>query len=146
MLEELKRALGGADLLVMAAAVADFKPARRADHKIRREETPHLELALEPVPDLLAELARDPASRGVYLVGFAAESGDPEARAVEKLRRKGVDAIVANDISRAGIGMGSDDNAGVMLFADGSRHELDRMPKREMAGRILDLVIPKLKQ
>jgi len=146
MLAELKKAMAGADLLVMAAAVADFKPAGRAEHKIRREETPHLDLALEPVPDLLAELARDPASKGVYIVGFAAESGDPEGRAVEKLRRKGLGAIVANDISRPDIGMGSDHNAGVMLFADGSRHELERMTKREMADRILDLVVPKLKQ
>jgi phosphopantothenoylcysteine decarboxylase / phosphopantothenate---cysteine ligase len=145
MLGELKKALAGADLLVMAAAVADFKPAARTDHKIRREETPHLELALDPVPDLLAELARDPAAKGVYLVGFAAESGDPEGRAVEKLRRKGLGAIVANDISRTDIGMGSDDNAGVMLFADGARHELERMTKREMSDRILDLILPRLK-
>ncbi len=146
MLEELSQAMAGADLLVMAAAVADFKPAGRADHKIRREETPHVDLALEPVPDLLAALARDPAAKGVYMVGFAAESGDPEGRAVEKLRRKGLGAIVANDISRSDIGMGSDHNAGVMLFADGSRHEIERMTKREMADRILDLVVPKLKQ
>jgi phosphopantothenoylcysteine decarboxylase/phosphopantothenate--cysteine ligase len=64
---------------------------------------------------------------------------------VEKLKRKGLHAILANDISRRDIGFGSENNAGVLLFADGSRHELQKMTKREMADRILDLVLPRLK-
>jgi phosphopantothenoylcysteine decarboxylase/phosphopantothenate--cysteine ligase len=144
MLEQLRGAMKGADVLIMAAAVADFRPAHTVDHKIHREETPHLVLDLEPVPDLLAALARDPASKGVYMVGFAAESDDLESRARDKIRRKGIHATVANDISRGDIGMGSDDNAGVMFFADGARHELERMTKREFADRILDLILPRL--
>ena len=144
MLAELLSAIKGADLLLMAAAVADFKPARIAASKIRREETPKLSIDLVPIPDLVATLGSDKAAAGVYRVGFAAEGSDLDARALEKMKRKGLQAIVANDISRKDIGFGAEYNAGVMLFADGSRHELDRMTKREMADRILDLVAPSL--
>jgi phosphopantothenoylcysteine decarboxylase/phosphopantothenate--cysteine ligase len=145
MLAALKKTLPGADLLVMAAAVADFRPSKQADHKIRREETPHLALDLEPIPDLLAALAHGKEADGVFMVGFAAEGSDLDARAADKLKRKGLGAIVVNDISRQDIGFGSDYNEGAMLFADGGRDALARMPKREMADRILDLVLQHLK-
>jgi phosphopantothenoylcysteine decarboxylase/phosphopantothenate--cysteine ligase len=145
MLAQLKRELKGADLLIMAAAVADFRPAKTADHKIRREDTPKLTLELEPIPDLLVSLAKEKDAAGVFRVGFAAESSDLDAKALDKMKRKGLQAIVANDISRKDIGFGSDYNEGVMLFADGSREELPRMTKREMADRILDLIKPRLK-
>ena len=144
MLAELRTHLRGADVLLMAAAVGDFRPARTAKHKIRREETPSLNLQLEPIPDLVATLAGDEALAGVFRVGFAAEDSDLDAKGVEKLKRKGLHAIVANDISRRDIGFGSEYNAGVLLFADGARHELEKATKREMADRILDLVLPKL--
>ena len=140
MLRELKRDLAGTDVLVMAAAVADFRPARRADHKIRREEAQHLTLELEQVPDLIASLGKEKGADRVFRVGFAAEGSDLAAKAAEKMKRKGLHAIVANDISRKDIAFGSEYNEGVMLFADGSREELPRMTKREMADRILDLV------
>ena len=145
MLDQLRGDVRGADLLVMAAAVADFRPAKIATGKIRREATSRLNLELEPVGDLVAALAEDPGSKGVFIVGFAAESSEVDAHAQEKLKRKKLGAIVANDISRKDIGFGSDYNEGVMLFADGTRHVLERATKREMADRILDLVIPKLK-
>lgn len=144
MLAELRSQLRGSDLLLMAAAVGDFKPARRAGHKIRREQTPSLELQLVPIPDLVAELAGDESLAGVFRVGFAAEDSDLDTKGTEKLKRKGLHAIVANDISRRDIGFGSDYNAGVLLFADGARHELEKATKREMAERILDLVLPRL--
>jgi phosphopantothenoylcysteine decarboxylase/phosphopantothenate--cysteine ligase len=144
MLKELRTQLEGADLLVMAAAVADFRPAKLADHKIRREETKRLTLDLEPIPDLLATLGGENESAGVYRVGFAAEGSDLDAKALDKIKRKGLDAIVANDISRKDVGFGGDYNAGVVLFADGTRQEIERMTKREMAERILDLVGPRL--
>ena len=144
MLAELRTQLRGADVLLMAAAVGDFRPARTVKHKIRREETPSLNLQLEPIPDLVATLAGDEALAGVFRVGFAAEDSDLDAKGVEKLKRKGLHAIVANDISRRDIGFGSEYNAGVLLFADGARHELEKATKREMADRILDLVLPKL--
>ncbi len=146
MLAELRSQLRGADLLLMAAAVGDFRPARAARHKIRREDTPSLDLQLEPIPDIVASLAGDESLAGVFRVGFAAEDSDLDIKGVEKLKRKGLHAIVANDISRRDIGFGSEYNAGVLLFSDGSRHELEKSTKREMADRILDLVLPKLKQ
>jgi phosphopantothenoylcysteine decarboxylase/phosphopantothenate--cysteine ligase len=146
MLAELREHLNGADLLFMAAAVGDFRPAKKADHKIRREETPSLSLQLEPIPDVVASLARDPAYARVFRVGFAAEDSKLDAKAIDKMKRKGLQAIVANDISRRDIGFGSEYNAGVLLFADGARHELEKGTKREMADRILDLVLVQLKK
>jgi len=144
MLAEMRSQLVGADLFLMAAAVGDFRPARKADHKIRREETPSLTLDLEPIPDLVASLAADRAMANVFRVGFAAEDSKLDAKAIEKMKRKGLHAIIANDISRRDIGFGSEYNAGVLLFADGARHELEKATKREMADKILDLVLPHL--
>ncbi|TMB93937.1 MAG: bifunctional phosphopantothenoylcysteine decarboxylase/phosphopantothenate--cysteine ligase CoaBC [Chloroflexi bacterium] len=145
MLEELKREIAGADVLVMAAAVADFRPARVADNKIRREETSRLSLDLEQIPDLVAALGKEKDAQKVFRVGFAAEGSDLAAKALEKMKKKGLQAIVANDISRKDIGFGSEYNEGVMLFADGTRQVLERTTKRVMADRILDLVLPKLR-
>jgi len=146
MLAELRSQLRGADLLLMAAAVGDFRPSRVAKRKIRREETSSLNLELEPIPDLVASLAGDEALAGVFRVGFAAEDSDLDAKGVEKMKRKGLQAIIANDISRRDIGFGSEYNAGVLLFSDGTRHDLEKSTKREMSDRILDLVLPKLKR
>lgn len=145
MLGAVKARLKQADLLLMAAAVADYRPARAATEKIRREETPSVTLELEAIPDILGQLAADERAAHVYRVGFAAEDSEVDTKAVEKIRRKSLDAIVANDISRRDIGFGSDFNAGSLIFADGARHELQRMTKREMADRILTLVLPRLK-
>jgi phosphopantothenoylcysteine decarboxylase / phosphopantothenate---cysteine ligase len=142
MLAAVREDLDGAQLLVMVAAVADFRPARKAPGKIRREETESLELKLEKNVDILAELSRDGGAEGVFRVGFAAEDADLEQHAAEKLARKKLDAIVANDI-RGGV-FGSDENAGVMFFRTGERLELPRSSKRQMAERILDAVRERL--
>jgi phosphopantothenoylcysteine decarboxylase/phosphopantothenate--cysteine ligase len=144
MLEELRSEVKGADLLMMAAAVADFRPAKAQAGKIRREDTPTLTLELESIPDLIATLGKEKAAAGVFRIGFAAEDSDLAGKGLEKMKRKGLQGIVANDISRKDIGFGSDQNAGVVIFSDGSTHELDKMTKREMADRILDLVVPRL--
>ena len=144
MLAELRSHLRDADLLLMAAAIGDFRPAKTVEHKIRREDTPHLNLDLEPIPDLIASLSSDPSLARVFRIAFAAEDSDLDKKAIEKMKRKGVQGIVANDISRRDIGFGSDYNAGVLLFSDGLRHELDKATKREMSDRILDLVLPRL--
>jgi phosphopantothenoylcysteine decarboxylase/phosphopantothenate--cysteine ligase len=146
MLAEMRSQLQGADILLMAAAVGDFRPAKTAAKKIRREDTPILTLELEPIPDLIGSLAADESLAGVFRIAFAAEDSDLDKKGMEKMKRKGVQAIVANDISRRDIGFGSDYNAGVLLFADGSRHELEKVTKREMSDRILDLVLPHLKK
>jgi phosphopantothenoylcysteine decarboxylase / phosphopantothenate---cysteine ligase len=138
MLAAVREALDGAQLLVMVAAVADFRPARVAGGKIRREDLETLDLKLEKNVDILAELSRDSLAEGVFRVGFAAEDADLEQHAAEKLARKKLDAIVANDI-RGGV-FGSDENAGVMFFSTGERLELERSSKRQMADRILDAV------
>jgi len=144
MLEELRSEIKGADLLMMAAAVADFRPAKAQAGKIRREDTPTLTLELESIPDLVATLGREKDAAGVFRIGFAAEDSDLAGKGLEKMKRKGLQGIVANDISRKDIGFGSDQNAGFVIFSDGSSHELDKMTKREMADRILDLVVPRL--
>ena len=130
-----------ADALVMAAAVADFRPRAVADMKLTRGAS--LTLDLEPTEDILAETAArarelDPAARPV-LVAFAAETGSLE-RAPDKLRRKGADLLVANDVSEPGSGFGTDTNRVSILGADGSREDLPLLTKREVADRLLDRV------
>ena len=141
----LHEELPGAALLVMAAAVADFRPSRRVQRKIRREDRPQLVLELERNEDVLGALAADPAAEGVFRLGFAAEDAELETRAAEKLARKGLDAIFANDVSRPDIGFAADHNAGMLLLRDGTRLEFERMTKRELAERLLDAVVPRLR-
>ena len=125
-----------ADLVVMAAAVADFRPRRAAASKIKKEEgIPALDL--EPTPDILAGL-RDLAP-GAVLVGFAAETGDLEANARDKLRRKRADFLVANDVSRSDIAFGSDANEVTVFRPAGEPVALARAPKPAIAAALLDL-------
>lgn len=126
-----------ADALVMAAAVADFRPRRVAATKLARGGP--LTLELEPTEDILAEVGARAAAlepRPV-IVGFAAETGSLD-RAPDKLRRKGADLLVANDVSEPGSGFGTETNRVVILGADGSRDALPLLAKREVADRLLD--------
>jgi phosphopantothenoylcysteine decarboxylase/phosphopantothenate--cysteine ligase len=140
----------GFDALVMAAAVSDFRPATAATTKLERGAG--LTLELEPTPDVLAQIARiargtdrggdttyEPMVPRPFLVGFAAETGSLE-RAGDKLRRKGVDLIVANDVAEPGSGFGTDTNRVTILDADDGREELPLLSKREVADRLLDRV------
>jgi phosphopantothenoylcysteine decarboxylase/phosphopantothenate--cysteine ligase len=128
-----------ADALVMAAAVSDFTPARPSDAKLARGAG--LTLELSPTPDLLADVAARtrsaPTARRPVLIGFAAETGSLD-RAAGKLRDKGLDLLVANDVSEPGSGFGTDTNRVVILDAAGGRDELPLLPKREVADRTLD--------
>ena len=129
----------GADALIMAAAVADFRPRHAADTKLVRGSS--LTLELEPTEDILAEVgarAGEVDPRPV-IVGFAAETGSLE-RAPDKLRRKGADLLVANDVAEPGSGFGTDTNHVVILSADGARDDLPLLTKREVAERLLDRV------
>jgi phosphopantothenoylcysteine decarboxylase / phosphopantothenate---cysteine ligase len=126
-----------ADVVVMAAAVADYRPERRSPGKIEKSERP-MELSLVRTPDILAELGRTrDGRRRPVLVGFAAESGDPVERGRQKLLRKGADMIVANDISIEGLGFESDRNAATLVSHDGVE-VVPAGPKAALAGRILD--------
>jgi phosphopantothenoylcysteine decarboxylase/phosphopantothenate--cysteine ligase len=133
--EALARA-GWADVVLMAAAVADFRPARQEAGK--RERSGAWELALEPTADVLAALAarRRP---GQVLVGFAAEDGADVERAEAKRQRKGVDLIVLNDISRTDIGFDVDHNE-VVIVAAGGAEAVPRATKRAIAAAVLDRV------
>ena len=135
MLTALRTHLGACDLLVMAAAVGDLRFPVPLPGKCPKGELPAA-LEVEETPDLLATLAADkrPAQR---FIGFAAESGDIEAHALAKLRRKGMDLVVANDITVPGIGFASSDNAATLLDGDGGRWELPRTDKRTLARQIL---------
>ena len=129
----------GADVVVMAAAVADFRPKRPAGTKLSKEEGIP-ELVLEPTPDILAGLAARRAP-GQVLVGFAAETHDALERGRRKLARKGVDLLVVNDVSAPGAGFDHDTNAVVILGADGSTTEIPLTSKDAVANAVLDRVI-----
>lgn len=139
MQEAMERLAPGSDVVIMSAAVADFRPVRAAEGKIKKHEgVPQIEL--EPTPDILAGLgARKPA--GQVLVGFAAETSDLAANATGKLERKQLDLIVANDVSAPATGFQHDTNA-VTLFA---RSEppviLPLADKRTIAAGVLDRVV-----
>jgi phosphopantothenoylcysteine decarboxylase / phosphopantothenate---cysteine ligase len=131
-----------ADIVIMAAAVADFRPKAPADVKLSKADGVP-ELVLEPTPDILGALAsgRRP---GQVLVGFAAETHDMVERAAAKLVVKGVDLIVANDVTAEGVGFNHETNAVTILVADGSRHEVPLTSKRQVADAVLDCVIDRL--
>jgi phosphopantothenoylcysteine decarboxylase/phosphopantothenate--cysteine ligase len=127
-----------ADVVVMAAAVADFKPAVRSDRKIKKAGGAP-EVVLEPTVDILAALGRAKPS-GQTLVGFAAETDDVRTNAEAKLRSKGADLIVANDVSAPGAGFEHDTNQVVLLAADRTT-EVPMADKRTIARAVLDTVI-----
>jgi phosphopantothenoylcysteine decarboxylase/phosphopantothenate--cysteine ligase len=137
MYTAVRRHAPDADIVVMAAAVADYTPQRRVAGKIEKSDGP-LELSLVRTTDILAELGRARAGRPTpVLVGFAAESGDPVKRGREKLLRKGADLIVANDISTEGLGFDSDLNAATIVTRDGVE-PFPPGPKTDLAAAILD--------
>ena len=138
MREAILQHLGEATIVIKAAAVADYRPARPSPAKIRSGQE-RLSIDLSPNPDILKEVA---ARRGsAFVVGFAAETGDVAARAVAKLRDKGIDLLVANDVSREGIGFDADDNEVLLVDRWGGTEPLARRPKSMIADAILDRVL-----
>jgi phosphopantothenoylcysteine decarboxylase/phosphopantothenate--cysteine ligase len=127
------------DVLLMAAAVADFRPAETSAGKIKKEGRAELAIGLEPTTDILASLARERRD-GQTLVGFAAEHGAGALdHARSKLERKGLDAVVLNDISQPGVGFDSEDNE-VTVLTRGGEHPVPRGSKSAVAVAILDRV------
>jgi phosphopantothenoylcysteine decarboxylase / phosphopantothenate---cysteine ligase len=133
-----------ADVIVMAAAVADFRPKEPPSRKLKKHEGIP-EIVLEPTHDFLVDLGRDKPV-GQVLVGFAAETDDLVAHATEKLRAKRLDLIVGNDISQPDAGFEVDTNRAVILDADGGNEALPLLAKSDLAGVILDKVARLLSQ
>jgi phosphopantothenoylcysteine decarboxylase / phosphopantothenate---cysteine ligase len=145
--EELRDAVhktaAGADIVVMAAAVADFRPVHQAAHKIKKTGRDPDPVALTRNPDVLAELVAN-RSAGQVLVGFAAETGDSTGDVLEharaKLERKGCDLLVVNAVGE-GKAFGTEDNAGWLLSVDGSEQAIALGSKSRMASDIWDAVV-----
>ncbi|HVN09098.1 MAG TPA: bifunctional phosphopantothenoylcysteine decarboxylase/phosphopantothenate--cysteine ligase CoaBC [Patescibacteria group bacterium] len=139
--EEMRAAvlerLPQATVVMMAAAVADYRAAKPATQKIKRSSGP-MTLELAPTPDILAEVAAQKGNR--TLVGFAAETADLAENARAKLARKHVDLVVANDVSREGAGFDVDTNIVTLVRRDGTQAELPQMSKLDLATRLLDEV------
>jgi phosphopantothenoylcysteine decarboxylase / phosphopantothenate---cysteine ligase len=125
------------DVLVMCAAVADYKPLHVAAVKQEKQHASWFALQLTATRDILASL---PNERRYLVVGFAAQTHALEENALRKLRVKHCDAIVANDVSDSAIGMESDDNAVTIFFRDGSRETLSRAPKIEIARALMKII------
>ena len=135
MRDAVLKATAAADVLIMAAAVADYRPATVAEGKIKREADT-LNLELVKTSDILGEVKGD-----IIKVGFAAESGDLIARATEKLKKKHLDLIVVNDITAKDSGFDTDTNRVTFIGRDGKAEQLPLMLKSEVAHKILDRVV-----
>jgi phosphopantothenoylcysteine decarboxylase/phosphopantothenate--cysteine ligase len=133
-----------ADVVIMAAAVADFRPKASVAEKIKKAEGVP-EVVLEPTTDILAELGKRKRPDQV-LVGFAAETDDVRGQAADKLRRKHLDLIVANDVTAPGAGFSHDTNEVVILGADGLEQNVSLRDKRGVAREVLDVVVPILRR
>ena len=134
MLDAVRDGLADADALVMCAAVADWRPKTFAPTKLKKlGMAPVIEL--EPNPDILKEIA--PMKAGRVFVGFAAETGDPCEEAARKLAAKGLDMIVANDVSRPDSGFAVDTNRVTFIFPSGRRTFLPLLKKAEVGARIV---------
>ncbi|WP_455377323.1 bifunctional phosphopantothenoylcysteine decarboxylase/phosphopantothenate--cysteine ligase CoaBC [Petrachloros mirabilis] len=138
--EEMSKALSDrlswATIIVMAAAVADFRPRSALLRKLKKQEAGGLALDLERTTDILAKLSAQRTTQ--LLVGFAAETDNLLMNAREKLKSKGLDLIVANDVTKPGAGFGSDQNAATLIDREGGVSELPLMPKLKLAEHILD--------
>ncbi len=141
--EEMREAalqhLGTASIVIKAAAVADYRARTQSPNKIKSKKGEGLTLELDATPDILREIT---ARKGdAFVVGFAAETDQVQAHAAAKLRAKGVDLLVANDVSRRGIGFEVDENQVLFLDRWGGASELPKMSKLEVADAILDRVV-----
>ena len=136
MLEQCELLLEDCDVFIACAAVADYRPAREESQKIKKNDE-KIVMELVRNPDILAAVAtREP---GPFTVGFAAETNDVLANARDKMSRKGLDMIVANDVSESTIGFNSDDNAATVLWHDGER-VLSRASKQSIARELVSLI------
>ena len=132
-----------ADALVMAAAVADYRPSVRSEHKLKKGGGPPEPVRLTENPDILRELSRDRQRPRQVIAGFGAETGDLLANGTAKLAAKGCDLLVVNQVG-AGLAFGTSDNEALILAADGAQQRVPRGPKEALADVIWDLVAARL--
>jgi len=137
MFDAVDRHLGDCDVLVMCAAVADYKPKNISPGKIKKRDT-NFSLELIPTRDILGSLSKQ--DRQFLVVGFAAETNDVEENAQKKLRDKNCDMIVANDVSRANSGMESNENEVTILFRNGEKKKISRAPKKIIARELVKII------
>ena len=130
------RSLRGCDVLVMCAAVSDYKPATLSARKLKKKRN-GFALRLVPTRDILASL---PKRRRYLVIGFAAETHDLKIHAEKKLRAKGCDAIVANDVSGSETGIESDENEVTIFFRDGENKKISRAPKKIIARELVKII------
>jgi phosphopantothenoylcysteine decarboxylase/phosphopantothenate--cysteine ligase len=147
----VRETVAHADVLVMAAAVADYRVEEPASQKIKKgsaAEKPDGSLTLRLVrnPDILGELAHEDRPGPLVRVGFAAETTDVAANARAKLTAKRLDLLVANDVSKAGSGFGTTTNEVTIYHAGGMVEQLTLLPKTEVAAAIWDRIIPLLQE
>lgn len=138
MLAEVGARFGAADVLIMAAAVGDYRASNITSAKVKKKDEWTIMLAKNP--DIISEMAR--RRRSQVIIGFAAETKNAEKRGREKLLKKNMDMIVINDVSRPGIGFGADDNEATIITRDGETCKAPKMAKIELAEIILDRVAP----
>ena len=136
---EMQQAADDHDVIVMAAAVADFRPANVADGKLKKRDGAP-QIVLEPTPDILAGLGARKRD-GQVLVGFAAETDDLVANATAKLVAKRLDLLVANDVAKPGVGFEHDTNAVTLLRPDAEPVEIDLADKRDVARAVIDAIV-----
>jgi phosphopantothenoylcysteine decarboxylase/phosphopantothenate--cysteine ligase len=141
--EEMLAAAPAADVIVMAAAVADYRPAVRRDEKIKKTGTAPDPIHLVENPDIVRDLVAARQRSGQLIIGFGAETGDVLANGRAKLARKGCDLLVVNQVGN-GLAFGTADNEAIVLGADGSEVTLPRGPKEQIADGIWDLVAARL--
>jgi phosphopantothenoylcysteine decarboxylase/phosphopantothenate--cysteine ligase len=147
MSREIRARSDSSDVVVMAAAVSDFRPGKPVSGKIKKGGLCSLVLELERTEDILAALGKEKGgSARPFLVGFAAETSDLEANALEKLRRKNLDMIVANDVSLFDRGFGSDSNAAIVLHSSGEKTEIPLVSKSEFAERLVGMILERLER
>jgi phosphopantothenoylcysteine decarboxylase/phosphopantothenate--cysteine ligase len=148
MHDTVRAAARSADAIVMAAAVADFRPVDPVDVKIKKSGSDAPVIKLEQTPDILAMVAQARARPGQVVVGFAAETGDAMGTVLEygrrKLEAKGCDLLVVNEVGES-VGFERDDNEAVILGADGSTTPVPRGPKAALAHVVWDLVADRLR-
>jgi phosphopantothenoylcysteine decarboxylase/phosphopantothenate--cysteine ligase len=139
----VRAALPGSRVLIMAAAVADWRPRATATEKLKKGAST-MTLELVPTVDILRALRDDGAAANVFRVGFAAETEHVITNARAKLAAKGLDLIIVNDVSQPGIGMGADDNEVTVIDSDGASQTIDRATKTVVAEVIVDIIARRL--